>query len=566
MFRKHYIIQIILLFIGIGTAYTQEPQKVEIRSGYTEKRPELPDAIIYTKDASGQVLITHEGVNMWCDQAYLYPQENFVRAYGNVYMTQGDTISLRSNYTEYNGNTQLAFARGDVLLREPQTTLESEVLYFDRIRQQAYYDTGGVVRDSSSVLNSTIGRYYTATKMYQFLDKVHIVNPDYILDSEHVDYYSESGDAYLYGPSTITGENSQVYSERGFFQTRQSHGYFVKNARVDYDDRVLYGDSIYFNRNDNFASATNNIRVYDSINGSKVIGHYAEVYRDKDSVIITKNPIVASKQQADTLYVNANKIVITGKPQHRIMNAYPDARFIKIDTAGIEEPMSGKADSIFVDEKSGIMKLLRRPVVWSGENQMTGDTIQMFYDNTAKEMDTLLVHNNAFIIQPDTLSGGFNQIKGQYLLGLFTDNKLDTVKINRNTEVLFYTRDEKDELIGIDKTLSSNIEMYIEDNDIRGVRFIRNAEGKLYPESMLPKNARLLPGFNWRGEERIKELSDLLKGKPKISLPKIQGIELPEVPEAFFNEETRKSEDDPSFTNNINLDGVIPENNNDVLD
>src|SRR5690625_5711209 len=129
---------------------------------------------------------------MWCNQDYLYPQDNFVRAYGNVYMTQGDTISLRSNYTEYNGNTHLAFARGDVLLREPQTTLESEVLYFDRIRQQAYYDTGGVVRDSSSVLNSTIGRYYTATYMYQFLETVHIVFSYYILDSDIVNFSSIS--------------------------------------------------------------------------------------------------------------------------------------------------------------------------------------------------------------------------------------------------------------------------------------------------------------------------------------------------------------------------------------
>lgn len=555
MSRKYYIFQIIILLIGLSVANAQEPQKVEIRSGYTEKRPELPDAIIYTKDASGQVYITHDGVEMWCDQAYLYPQENFVRAYGNVFMTQGDTISLRSNYTEYNGNSQLAFARGDVLLKEPQTTLESEVLYFDRVRQQAYYDTGGTVRDSSSVLYSTIGRYFTDSKKYQFLDKVHIDNPDYILDSEQVDFYSESGDAYLYGPSTITGENSKVYSERGFFQTRESHGYFVQNARIDYDDRVLFGDSIYFNRNTNFASATNNIRVYDSINESKVTGHYAEVYKDKDSVIITKNPIIATKQQADTLYVNANKIVITGKPQHRIMNAYPDARFIKIDSSGIEEPMSGKADSIYVNEKNGLMKLLRKPVVWSGENQMTGDTIQLFYNNFNKEMDTLKVHNNAFIIQPDSLSGGFNQIKGQYLLGLFTDNKIDTIKINRNTEVLFYTRDEKDELIGIDKTLSSNIEIYIEENDIRGVRFIRNAEGKLYPESKLPKNARLLPGFIWRGEERIKELSDLLKGKPEIILPKIKGIEPPNVSEEFFNENTKKSEDDPSVTK---VNGLLP--------
>lgn len=526
-----------------------KPQQVEIRSGYTEKRPELPEAIIYTKDASGQVYIVHEGVKMWCDQAYLYPEDNFVRAYGNVFLNQGDTISLRSNYTEYNGNTQLAFARGEVLLKEPSTTLESEMLYFDRVRQQAYYDTGGVVKDSSNVLHSIIGRYYTETKKYQFEKEVHIKNPEYDLHSEHVDLYSESGDAYLYGPSTITGENSKIYSERSFFQTREDYGYFVQNARVEYEHRVLYGDSIYFDRNNNFASATNNIRVYDSIQQTRVTGHYAEVYQEKDSLIITKNPIVASKQDADTLYVNANKIVITGKPEHRIMNAYPDARFLKVDSLGREEPMSGKADSIYVDEAKNIMKLLVKPIVWSGESQMTGDTIQMTYNNLTKQMDTLKVHNNAFIIQPDTQSGGFNQIKGQYLLGLFTDNKLDTIKINRNTEVLFYTRDEKDSLMGIDKTLSSAIEIYIEENDIRGVRFLQNAEGKLYPESKLPKNARLLPGFKWRGEERIQKISDLLKDKPELELPKIQGIELPKTPEEFFNDTTPKSEDDPSATN-----------------
>lgn len=558
MFSKYHILCVSLLFIYWISAYAQEPQKVEIQSGYTEKRPELPDAIIYTKDASGQVYIVHQGVEMWCDQAYLYPNENFVRAYGNVFLTQGDSISLRSKYTEYNGNNQLALARGDVLLKEPKTTLETDVLYFDRSRQQAYYNTGGVVRDSSSVLHSTIGRYFAETKKYQFLNDVHIENPEYDLESQQVDFHTESGDAYLYGYSTITGESSKIYSERGFYQTRENHGYFIRNTRIDYDSRVLFGDSIYFDQNKNFASASNNIRMYDSINQSKVIGHYAEVYKEKDSVIITRNPIVSSQRNMDSLYVHADKIVITGEEKQRIINAYPDARFIRNNLLSEEEPMSGKADSIYVDEQKGVMKLLRNPIVWSGENQMTGDTIQLLYNNIREEMDTLKVYNNAFIISPDTLSGGYNQIKGQYLLGLFTNNKLDTIKINRNTEVLFYTRDEKDSLIGIDNKLSSAIEIYMEENAIRGVRFIRNVKGKLYPESQLPKNARLLPGFKWFGEERIRKVSDLLKGKPIPELPKIKGIEAPIEPEDFFNENIPESNDSSISPNS---QGVLEEDN-----
>ena len=194
--------------------------KVSVQSGYLEKKPEFPDAVIYTKDNSGQVYIVHEGVEMWCDQAYVYLKDNFVKAYGSVRITQGDTVSMRSKYAEYNGNTQFAFASGDVLLTEPKTTLKTDTLYFDRIKQQAYYRSGGTVRDTASTLTSRIGRYYAATKKYQFLSKVKIVNPKYTVHSEQLDFYSETGGAYLYGESTIVSETSTVYCERGYYNTR----------------------------------------------------------------------------------------------------------------------------------------------------------------------------------------------------------------------------------------------------------------------------------------------------------------------------------------------------------
>lgn len=512
-------------------------QQVEIHSGYAEKIPELPDAIIYTKDASGQVYIVHEGVEMWCNQAYLYPNDNYVRAYGDVYLTQGDTISLRSKYTAYDGNKQTALAEGNVVLTEPRTTLHTDRIYFDRVKQQAYYNTGGVVKDSTSTLTSKVGRYYTETKVYQFVDKVEINNAEYHLESDRLDFHSETGDAYLYGNSTITSEASKIYSERGFYQTRQNTGYFVKNTRIEFEDRIMYGDSVYFDRNRNFASASNNIRVYDSINQSKAVGHYAEIHQDKELLILTKNPIVSYKQENDSLHINADSIIVKGPEKQRIVNAYPDARFIRSDILGKEEPISGKADSLFVDEAKGILKMLKKPVIWNGESQMTGDVVELIYNNEQQAIDSLKVYNNVFIVDKDSISGGYNQIKGHHLIGLFTDNKIDTVKIDRNTEVLFYTRNDKDELIGIDKTLSSSIDLYFEDNDIIGIKFNNEAKGKLYPESKLPKNARLLPGFHWRESERIKDITDLLKDKPKLDLPKIRGIDLPDPPEAFFEEE-----------------------------
>ncbi|MBT8255052.1 MAG: OstA-like protein [Bacteroidia bacterium] len=535
------IIYIFILLVCVGIPSiaqvriidTTKTTKVSVQSGYFEKKPEFPDAVIYTRDNAGQVYIVHEGVEMWCDQAYVYFKDNFVKAYGAVRIDQGDTVQMRSKYAEYNGNTSFAFASGNVVLTEPATTLRTDTLYFDRIKQQAYYRSGGTVRDTASTLTSRIGRYFAESKKYQFLSNVKIVNPKYTVNAPQLDFYAETGGAYLYGESTIVSETSTVYCERGYYDTRGDTGYFVKNSRVDYDNRILYGDSIYFDRNKSFASATNNIKVLDTANQSIIRGHYAEVFREKDSVFITKRAVAVTLQEADSVYVHADTLRVTGKPDNRIIKGFYRARMFKQGLEG-EEPTSGKCDSIFVNQKLGITKLLRNPVLWSGENQMTGDTIHLISNKETEELDTLKVFNNSFLIQKD--SSGYNQVKGERLIGLFTNNELDTVNIVKNTEVIYFFRNDKNELVGINKTNSSSIQLYLEEQKIVGMRFIKKVPGKVYPETELPENSRILPGFNWRGDERLYKKSDLFKGKPKPILPKIKGIPLPEDEGEFFED------------------------------
>ncbi|MEM7185839.1 MAG: OstA-like protein [Bacteroidota bacterium] len=512
---------------------TTKTTKVAVKSGYFEKKPEFPEAVIYTMDNDGQVYIVHEGVEMWCNQAYVYFKDNFVKAYGAVRIQQGDTVEMRSKYAEYNGNTSFAFASGDVVLTEPATTLRTDTLYFDRIKQQAYYRSGGTVRDTASTLTSRIGRYFAESKKYQFLSNVKIVNPKYTVHSPQLDFYSETGGAYLYGESTIVSENSTVYCERGYYDTRGDTGYFVKNSRIDYKNRILFGDSIYFDRNRSFASATNNITVLDTVNESVIRGHYAEVFRDKDSVFITKRAVAITLQEEDSVYVHADTLRVTGKPEHRIIKGFYKARMFK-QGLDDEQPTSGKCDSIFIDQQLGITKLVRNPVLWSGENQMTGDTIHLLNNKETDELDTLKVFNNAFLVQKD--SAGYNQVKGERLIGLFTNNQLDTVNIIKNAQVIYYFRNDAGELVGIDNTVSSSIQLYLEEQKVVGMRFLKKVPGKVYPESELPENARILPGFIWRGDERLLKKSDLFLGKPAPILPKIRGIPLPEDEGEFFEE------------------------------
>ncbi|MBT3871437.1 MAG: OstA-like protein [Flavobacteriaceae bacterium] len=536
---NNYIILFLFVFFGSNliaqeeTNTPEEKTQITIKSGYWEKKPEFPDAVIYTRDNSGQVYIVHDGVEMWCDQAYVYTKDNFVKAYGSVNISQGDTIFMRSKYAEYNGNTQFAFASGNVAFNDSKTSLKTDTLYFDRIKQQAFYRSSGTIKDTASILTSSVGRYFADSKKYQFLSNVVIKNPKYTINSEQLDFYSESGIAYLYGKSIIKGETSTVYCERGYYNTRNDIGYFVKKSRIDYENRTIYGDSIYFDRNKNFASATNNIRLIDTLNNSFISGHYAEVFKEKDSVFITKRAVAITVRDNDSIYVHADTLRITGKADNRILRGYYKARFFKKGLPG-EEPTSGKCDSIYVNEKTGITKLLRKPILWTGENQMTGDTIHLLRNIETSKLDTLKVFKNAFIIQKD--SAGYNQVKGERLIGLFTNNELDTINIEKNTQVIFFSRNEEQELVGINNTISSSIQMYLEKQQTRGIRFNKKVNGKLYPPSQFPENARVLPGFNWYGDERLFNVNDLFRGKPTFILAKIKGIPLPKIEDNFFDE------------------------------
>ncbi|MAK34924.1 MAG: OstA-like protein, partial [Flavobacteriaceae bacterium] len=102
--------------------------------------------------------------------------------------------------------------------------------------------------------------------------------------------------------------------------------------------------------------------------------------------------------------------------------------------------------------------------------------------------------------------------------------------------VMYFSRNDEQELIGINNTVCSYIDLYLKEQAITGIKFFKKAKGKLYPESELPPNARILKGFIWRGDERLKTVNDLFKGKPRPVLPKIKGIPLPEDEGEFFDD------------------------------
>jgi len=491
-----------LLLLSVQYIFAQAPKPKTINienADLVEVNEDLvPDGVLLT----GNVKVNHDGIVLTCNKAYVFKKENYLKAFGNVQLVQGDTLFLNSKYAEYSGNSKKAFATGDAVMSSPDATLQTDTINFDRNIQQVFYNTKGTIVNKDNTLVSKSGRYFVAEKKFQFLTEVTITNPKYVIKSNHLDYYSNSGHTYLFGPSTITSKTNYIYTEKGFYDTKKNLAHFLRKSYIKYDDRLIEGDSLYYNRNIEFASATRNVKITDSINRGIVKGHYAEIYKLKDSMFVTKRAVAINLVEKDSVYIHGQKLMVTGKEGERILRAYKNVRFYKID-------MSGKCDSIHSDSKSALTKLIGNPILWNGESQITGDIMHLIGDNTTKKLDSLKVLNNTFIVSRDTLGTGYNQVKGLNLFGKFKEGKLHDVDVIKNTEVVYYMRNDANELIGINKNVSSKINLILENNDIETITFFNKVDGDVYPEADLPENARKLKGLKWRGDERIKSKDDI---------------------------------------------------------
>ena len=520
-----YRIVFIFILTAIISLKAQEEKIIEIRQagGSKQDQEAFPGANILFKNLDKRVILFHDGALIESDLAYFYAKENFFKATGDVVFTQGDSLRMTCNKIEYNGDTKITLAQGDVFLKRPDMSLKTEKLNIDRVKNEAFYNSKGVVIDSSSTLTSNQGVYFINKKKYRFKSNVIIDNPEYEVNSDQLDYYTELNQAYLYGNSSIIGDTYTIKCERGFYDLDREKGVFKKNATLYYDNKIIKGDSLYFESEKNYAAATKNISIVDSINNSIITGHYGEIFKDKDSAIITRRALAINIIDNDSLFIHADTLVATGPEERRILRAYYDVRILKSDLRGI-------SDSLYLDESIGLTKLLSKPlsnqqeqifteadrnlnnpVLWFDKSQMSGNQIHLISNTETNKLDSLKILNNVFIIEKDSLSiDGYNQIKGGILDGNFKEGKLDNIFITKNTEMVYYLYNDEDlQLIGIDKTTCSALKMNFDNGEISNITFLVTPNGDVYPEDELPINERTLKGFTWRKNERPESVNDL---------------------------------------------------------
>lgn len=492
---------LIVIFCIGQSLFAQKRIKI-INADQTYKDGDFPNAIVL----NGHIKTQHKGAMMNCEKALLYPKTNILKAYGNVYINQGDTIHQYADYLRYNGNTLKGISWGDVHLEDQKMTLTTDTLHFNRETQEAWYRDGGTIVDSLRTLTSVKGRYYIKQKRFSAQEQVVVKGKDSTkLFSEHLDYLLHTKQLKFYQETTIINPKKKVkiITNAGDYDTKAKFAHLRGHVRVYNKANTIVADSIFQDQKIEKSILMGNVKMTDTVNKTITYGEYGEYFKKIDSAFIVKKALAVKILKKDSIFMHGDTILMTTKPnKKKIVRVYHHVKIFKPN-------MSAKCDSLRYDQEKGVVHLYKKPILWTKKNQMTGAII--YFTIKKKKIDSLFIQKNSFIIQRDTILKAFNQIKGRNMFGQFKDQKIDNFLIKGNGEVLYHAKDEEKKPTGISVIRCANIYFQMENGQMSEMRFLRQPKGKTFPLSKFPKSKNKLKGFLWREEERPKRKEDVFK-------------------------------------------------------
>lgn len=535
----------IMLAVGMMSAYAAwRPGIPSARQRTTIKKANRPkggdivvrhsDKITYDEQLMpgvqvfvGHVEFLHDGVVLKCDSANFFQESNSFAAFGNVDMWQGDTLSLKCDRIFYDGNSQVAQARSRVVLRHRRTVLHTDSLDYDRLYSMGYFFEGGKLEDDSTTLTSDWGQYDATTRQAVFNFNVDLKSPRYDMRTDTLYYNTQTKEAWAKGKSNVYSGTARIYTENGRFNTANDEAVLLDRSVVEDQGRKMVADSIVYDKATRVAEGFGSFVYNDEPNHSILTGEYC-YYNDSTGYCIAYDKaLVKNFSEPDTLFLHADTLKVLSynlqtDSAYRIVEGYKHARSYRTDVQSV-------ADSLSFDTRSHILSLYGNPVVWNEKNQIVGEEIHTFFNDST--IDSIHVVNQALLCQ-QLDSVHYNQVASKEMRMYFLNGQIHESHAIQNVNVNYFQYDDKSKdsiLMAMNHTETSLLKLFLEDKKIKRI-WTAEADGMFYPMPFVNNKNQYLDNFAWFDYMRPRDKYDLFEWRGKAADKMLRPTTRIEVP------------------------------------
>ena len=195
-------------------------------------------------------------------------------------------------------------------------------------------------------------------------------------------------------------------------------------------------------------------------------------------------------------------------------------------------------DSAHYNGRDSIVTLCGDPVCWNEDQQVSADTITVYFKN--EEIDHIHGVGNAIAIKQEGLNE-YNQLAGKEMFAFLKDGDINIVEVNGNAETIFYPREDDGTYLGLNKTQSSFVKIFFEDRNIHHVLFTTATTGVMIPMSQTVEQDRYLLTFFWADHERPRQPGDIFLNPHRTPRPDAQSASAIEEEDVEEDEDKGKS-------------------------
>ncbi len=446
----------------------------------------------------GNVRFRRADMYMYCDSAHFYDKTSSLDAFGNVRMTQGDTLFVYADVLHYIGEVQLAQLRHHVRLENRNAILLTDSLDYDVQAGQGYYFDGGVLRDdrNETELVSRNGRYDVHTKIAEFVTDVRLLNEQYEMNTNFLQYNTRTHVASISEMTEIISDSSTIYTSNGWYNTSADDAtLFDRSTVVARDGQTLTGDTLYYDRKKTYGEARGNVILTDTAHHVILDGDYG--YHDDVAhySFVTRNARAREFSGKDTLYLHADTLctIIEGEDSLRLLRAFNKVKFYRVDVQGM-------CDSMQVSEGDSILRLFKQAVIWSDDRQIVCDEINVHFNDSTVDWATLPLPG---IVVSHVGERYYDQLSGKRMTATFENGEMRRLDVTGNVMAIMYPQENDSTYNKMVNAESGYMTLLLKPKqEVEKLTMWPEVTGQVTPLFQLKSSQMFLPQFVWYEDKR----------------------------------------------------------------
>ena len=263
----------------------------------------------------------HNGTYLSCDTALWHVEEKLINCFGNVRLTQGESV-LTSGKLDYLIDESLAQFRGGVveLRNQRDNVLRTYTLDYNTQDSLAVFSGGAsMISSDGQIIESDEGTYENARDMFNFNGNVNMFTDSIFVRTEQLRYDSKASRADFLTEIDFWKDGRMLSAGSGWYERNDETFFFRDHVHGLGESEESWSDSLYYYRTPNDLLMLGSVQVQDQSRRVAALGDRLQYVDSLARVTLEENASVAlwdeDGAQPDTTYLGAERFVYWTQPR-----------------------------------------------------------------------------------------------------------------------------------------------------------------------------------------------------------------------------------------------------------